>query len=275
MAGDSFAAVREQPEESLLRRIGMQVDPIRVFWVPGCSACAKVKEFLTDLGVPYESVNCLDNPQGMADLKQLGARSLPVVSRGRSFVFAQSLRQVAEFVGTAAPDRNPLPPEELIARWQEILSVAHAQTGQIPPERLLDRPVPGRERTVLELAFHIFQVPDAFLRNVAGEFEDWGHYVNLPPPKDMRTTRDIRRFGQEMMAAVAEWWDRLEERECLWTVRTHYGVRPAWELLERQTWHSAQHLRQLHTVLEGLGVPLKRRPEPRLFEDLPMPEAIW
>ena len=74
----------------------MHIDPIRVFWVPGCSACVKTKEFLTSLGVPFESVNLLENEQGAADLAKLGARSLPIVSRGDKFVFAQSLDQVAD-----------------------------------------------------------------------------------------------------------------------------------------------------------------------------------
>jgi glutaredoxin len=75
---------------------------IRVFWQPGCSACVKVKEFLRGLGVPFESVDVLNDAEGAADLRRLGASSLPVVSRGSKFVFGQSLDQVANFVGVKA-----------------------------------------------------------------------------------------------------------------------------------------------------------------------------
>lgn len=253
----------------------MHRDEVRVFWMPGCSACAKVKEFLTGLKVPFESVNVLEDAAGAADLARLGARSLPVVARGGAFVFGQSLDQVAQFVGVARPATAALAPPELVARWQEVLSLSLSLTEQIPADRLLHRPVPGRERTLLELAYHIFQVPDAFLRNVAGEFEDWAHFVNLPPPQEIRGAADIRRFGEEITVKLGEWWARLEERECLWTVRTHYGVRPAWELLERQTWHSAQHMRQLQAVLESFGIALTRRASPDLYRGLPMPEGLW
>lgn len=153
----------------------MHADPIRVFWVPGCSACVKVKEFLTSLDVPFESVNLLNNLQGADDLAKLGARSLPVVSRGDAFVFAQSLDQVAAFVGRKRIGVKRLDPQKLISRWLEFLAIARALTAQVPADKLAHKPIPDRDRTLLELAYHIFQVPDAFLRNVAGEFEDWAH----------------------------------------------------------------------------------------------------
>src|SRR5687767_2505486 len=105
-------------EEADMQSTSLQSDPIKVFWMPGCSACVKVKEFLTGLGVPYESVNVLDDEKGMADLTRMGAQSVPVVSRGKDFVFAQNLDQVASFVGRErgkAPDR--LPPDVLVRRW--------------------------------------------------------------------------------------------------------------------------------------------------------------
>lgn len=253
----------------------MQADPIRVFWVPGCSACVKIKEFLTGLGVPFESVNLLENEQGAADLARLGARSLPVVSRGEKFVFAQSLNQVAEFVGKHRGEAETLDPADLMARWTDVLAIARSHAARIPPDRLMHRPIPGRARTVLELAYHIFQVPDAFLRNVAGEFEDWAQFVNMPPPPEMRTADDIARYADAIRGDLDQWWDALEEKECLWTVRTYYGVRPAWELLERQTWHSAQHTRQLQAVLEGFGVPLERKATAATYAGLPMPNGIW
>ena len=58
-------------------------------------------------------------------------------------------------------------------------------------------------------------------------------------------------------------------------MKTHYGDRPAWELLERQTWHSAQHMRQLQAVLEGFGVPLSRKANAALYAGLPLPAGLW
>ena len=46
----------------------------------------------------------------------------------------------------------------------------------------------------------------------------------------------------------------LADKSCRQTVKTYYGERPLHELLERCTWHSAQHARQIIAVLERLGI---------------------
>ncbi|MFL2774300.1 MAG: glutaredoxin family protein, partial [bacterium] len=47
----------------------------------------RVKDYLKQRGIEYESVNIVED--GMEDLQKLGAKSVPVVSRGDKFVFAQ------------------------------------------------------------------------------------------------------------------------------------------------------------------------------------------
>lgn len=253
----------------------MSVEPLRVFWMPGCSACVKTKEFLASLDVPFESVNVLDDPQGAADLERLGARSLPVVARGEAFVFAQSLDQVSEFVGKKRAAETRLPPDELMARWETFLALAKSLTADIPADRLDHRPVPTRDRSLLALAYHIFQIPDVFVRNAEGEFEDWAHHVNLPPPESVRSTADVLGFAEKSVASLTDWWAGLDDRTCAFPVATYYGVRPAWELLERQTWHTAQHTRQIDAVLAEFGVPVTRTVDPRLYTGLPMPTGLW
>jgi glutaredoxin len=249
--------------------------PFRVFWQPGCSACVKTKEFLTGLDVPFESVNVISDPKGMEDLLRLGARSLPVVSRGDKFIFAQSLDQVAEFVGKKNSGAIRLPPDELIRRWREVLATARTLIATLPPEKLDHEPIPTRRRSMRELAYHTFQVPDVFVRNVNGEFEDWAYYVNLPVPDDVRTNADILAFAGTATASLEGWWRDLADKGCRFGVATYYGVRPAWELLERQTWHSAQHTRQIQAVLEGFGLPLAKKVDPELYVGLPMPVGLW
>ena len=253
----------------------MNAQSIRVFWQPGCSACVKVKEFLTGLGVPFESVDVLNDAKGAADLQRLGARSLPVVSRGSEFVFGQSLDQVASFVGVKAKSAERLPPVELVARWFDVLAIEKLLVAEIPVDKLGHRSIPNRDRTLRDLAYHTYQVPDVFVRNVGGEFEDWAHYVNLPTPPEIKTSADIIAFGDQAAADLSKWWEGVDDRKLLWTVKTHYGERPAWELLERQTWHSAQHMRQLQAVLEEFGFPLSRKASAALYAGLPLPAGLW
>ncbi|WP_408501586.1 glutaredoxin family protein, partial [Paraburkholderia xenovorans] len=43
-------------------------DQLRVLWQPGCTSCVKVKEFLTQLEVPFESVNIIENAAAREEL---------------------------------------------------------------------------------------------------------------------------------------------------------------------------------------------------------------
>ena len=74
----------------------------KVYWQPGCSSCLRAKEFLAAHGVAYESIDVRARPDARDALARLGARSVPVVARGRRFVFAQDLDELARFVGVDA-----------------------------------------------------------------------------------------------------------------------------------------------------------------------------
>ena len=41
---------------------------IKVYWQPGCSSCLRTKEFLTEHGVPFRSIDVLADPQAIADV---------------------------------------------------------------------------------------------------------------------------------------------------------------------------------------------------------------
>lgn len=118
-------------------------DKLRVYWRPGCSSCVRVKEFLTGLGVPYESINVSATPQAMEELRELGVRTVPVVARGREYVFAQELVDVSRFIGREVEFRR-LPAPELVDRWLAVLTAAQRHIAQIPPARLGERATEGR-----------------------------------------------------------------------------------------------------------------------------------
>src|SRR4029450_9154588 len=96
---------------------------LKVYWRPGCSSCVKVKEYLKQQGVPFESIDVSARPEAMKDLLAFGVTTVPVVARGNEFVFAQALEDVSRFVGTKFNSKR-LPPQELINKWLAVLRAA-------------------------------------------------------------------------------------------------------------------------------------------------------
>ena len=52
---------------------------IKAYWQPGCTSCLRMKEFLGKHGVPFVSVNVLEDKNAFAELETLGIRSVPIV----------------------------------------------------------------------------------------------------------------------------------------------------------------------------------------------------
>jgi glutaredoxin/uncharacterized damage-inducible protein DinB len=247
---------------------------VKVYWRPGCSSCVRVKEFLTGLGVDYESINVSAKPEAMEELRELGVRTVPVVARGRDYVFAQELADVSRFLGKEVEFRR-LPPPALVEKWLNVLTAAQRHVMQLPADRLDERATPGRDRSIRDLAYHVYQVADAFLQAVENGVQDLTAVYNEQPPEDVKTTGDIRAYGAAVTARVRRWWTALPDKSCAGEVNTYYGVQPLHHLLERCTWHSAQHARQIIAVLERFGIEPNARLSAQDYAGLPMPAGLW
>ncbi|HXV47193.1 MAG TPA: NrdH-redoxin, partial [Candidatus Binatia bacterium] len=82
-------------------------------------------------------------------------------------------------------------------------------------------------------------------------------------------------YGDEMIARLETWWNRLEDKSCRQKVKTFYGTPPMHQLFERSAWHSAQHTRQLIAVLERFDIEPNRRLSAEDLAGLPLPEGLW
>jgi glutaredoxin len=244
----------------------------RVYWQPGCTSCLRTKEFLTSHGIEFESINVREQPGAMDQLTALGARSVPVVARGSDYVFAQELLEVAEFVGVTVRDA-PLAKEELIDRLVLILAAAQRYLRQLPADRLASR-LPGRKRTCLDLAYHLFVIPIAFLDAARGGELTEEHFERKPPP-GTASADAVARFGQQVCDDLRSWWEQTGVVQFPAVVNTYYGRQPAHKVLERTCWHTAQHCRQLMAVLEQLGIEPDGPLGVAELGGLPLPEKAW
>ncbi|MFN2645027.1 MAG: DinB family protein [Burkholderiales bacterium] len=247
---------------------------LRVYWRPGCSSCVKVKEFLTNLGVDYESINVSARPEAMEELRALGVRTVPVVARGKEYVFAQELADVSEFVGRKV-DFQRLPPPVLYDKWQRVLAAAQRHVTQLPPERLKERATEGRDRSIRDLAYHIYQVPDAFLQAIENGVQDLTSVYNAPPPTEVTRVEQIRDYGKSVSARLERWWRREGKEAGAARLATYYGDQPLHHVMERCTWHSAQHARQIMAVLERFGIAPDGPLTASDYAGLPMPAGLW
>jgi glutaredoxin len=247
---------------------------VRVFWQPGCTSCLRTKEFLTRQGVDYESINVHGNPAGMEALRALGARSVPIVARGRDFVYAQSLADVVRFLELDIRLHDKLAPQQLVDKLDLVLAAAVRYVRQIPAERL-DKPFRNRNRPVRLLAHHVFRIPEAFLEAMRDGRELSYELIMQPPEDALRTTEDLARYGEGVRAAVRAWWQGYPDKGCERMMDTYFGRHRVHEVLERSAWHPAQHARQLMLLLEELGIEPQGRLSAQDLAGLPLPEKAW
>jgi len=215
----------------------------------------------------------LENAAGLAELRRLGARSVPVLSRGDEYVFAQNIGHVVKFLGLNEATGPVLSPAQLIARLELFLGAAERFIAQMPDARLTVE-VPNRPRTYRVLGHHIFRIPEVFLEVAAGATLAYENLTS-PPPDAMQRSADIVGYGRDVHHRVSAWWDAKADKSGRETVQTYYGPQLLHEYLERTTWHSGQHVRQWMMLLRMANIEPDRPLGDDAFVGLPMPTSVW
>lgn len=219
-------------------------------------------------------MNVLDDARGMARLRALGARSVPVVARGGRYVFAQVIKDVAAFLGLDEPTAPALSAPDLLDRYPAILAAGVRHVRQMPDERLADE-LPNRPRSWRVLMHHIFQIPTAFLDFEEGKAPFTYENLVAPPPDDLATSAAVAGFGEAVAARFARWAARVRDEDFSGPVPTYFGETTRHELLERTVWHSAQHVRQLASLLERAGLEPDRPLTEADLAGLPLTGRVW
>ncbi|MGG5890891.1 glutaredoxin domain-containing protein [Falsiroseomonas sp. HC035] len=249
-------------------------DSIRVYWMTGCTSCLRTKEFLTRHKVSFLSRNVLEDPEAYAELEEFGLRQVPIVTRGDEWVNGQVLADVARIAGIPWGGSKLLPVAELRRRLETMLSATDRFLAQMPEEQLA-RNLPNRPRSYADLAYHIYNIADAFLEHEDGiplTFESY----NRVPMQGEGTRRTLIAYGRDVQARLSTWFEGPgRSRDWASRAAVYYGDQTLHEFLERTTWHAGQHVRQIMWVLEGLGIAPDGKLGPEVFVGLPMPVQIW
>lgn len=229
-----------------------------------------MKNFLSTRAVDYISINVFEGPDSAAELERLGARSVPIVSRGDTYVPGISLSKVAEFVGLEY-QADILPAAQLIGKLELVLETAQRLIRQLPYDRL-GQNIPDRDRSMMDLSHHIFKVTEAFLE--ATTEKGLTQATLDAPPIGFDTADEVASFGETIQRSFQR-WANTNTGDFTQAVQTYYGEQVLHELLERTCWHSAQHLRQLTSMLESFGIEPDRPLTQSDLQGLPVPDAVW
>ena len=247
------------------------MDTLQVYWQPGCTSCLKVREFLREHSLEFESINVREHPDALAALAARGVRSVPVIVRGNDHVLGQNIDDIAAFVGVTL-DRTRLPDDVLAARLMALLDLAAHYTRRIP-DAALATALPGRTRTYRDLTYHVPMIVGALLDAAAGGSLTFEHFKRKPPV-DVRTAGDSAAVIKGMSQTFAEWWTANRARPPA-QLDTYYGRQPFAVVLERTVWHVAQHVRQLDTIVQRLVGAGEVQIPRELLDGLPLPHDVW
>jgi hypothetical protein len=192
------------------------------------------------------------------------------VAVGERAIHGLALADVPEFVGLEAELEVRLSPAALLARLDLILAAAERTLRQLPEAHMADL-VPSRDRSWRQLGYHVFVIAEAFLAATKGAELSY-ESLAVTPPDEVRTGADVAAYGADVRRRLGNWSYPGGEGT---VIPTYYGEQTLHQVLERTTWHAAQHVRQLESLLEGLGIEPDRALTAADLEGLPLPSEIW
>jgi len=218
-------------------------------------------------------VNVEGDPAARAELERLGVPGLPAVAVDGRVVHGWNPAEYARLLGVRYEEREKLPPAELARRLDVVLEAAERLIRALP-DAALDVKPPQRDRTIRDLGYHVFRLSLAFIdamdRNELPE--SWLHETAPPSIGDAHA---LAAYGALVRARLAGWFEATPASEYARIVPVYYGPQQAHELLERTTWHAAQHLRQLYDLAARCGVTPPQPMPAAALEGLPLPAALW
>ena len=253
-----------------------EAPPVKVYWQPGCSSCLKTKEFLLEHGIPFQSVNVIEDENGFKELEALGVRMVPIVAKGDQWANGAVFRDVAKVAGFDYDGHKMLSPEEMKDKVLQNVDAAGRYLSQIPEEQL-DTLLPGRPRSYRQLVYHVFNIPEVFLNRVEHDAPYTYEALKSVLPDDMKTKQDLLDYGQGVRDRFVQWWERDgSATDFTQPGKVYYGEVTLHEVLERTGWHTGQHTRQIILMLrEKLGIEPDRPLTDADFAGLPMPKNVW
>ena len=219
----------------------------------------------------FDSVDIEAEPAARAELRRLGIPAVPAVVAAAGVVHGWNPGALADLVGVRYEGIQRLSPRALGERLDQVLAAAGRVVSVVAPEHLVLQH-PGRDRSLHQLAYHLFRLSLAF-RDAMVERRLPETWLQEMAPPGLPDGPALAGYGGAVRAALRGWL--AADDAVSGTVETYYGAQGGHELLERTVWHAAQHLRQIHSLLTDAGASPAEPLDPALLEQLPLPQSVW
>lgn len=192
---------------------------------------------------------------------------MPTVVAGDDHALGVDLAAVATLLDLPFEMPAALPAAELLDRLRHVLATAMRLAAQFPPAALATT-IPNRDRTCLALANHIVEIAVRYVDVATGHAFDEDASVAIP--KQELGLSDLALRAEAIDARLAARPVAAEQR-----VQAFFGVTTLHAVLERCTWHAAQHTRQLTALLERAGIEPEAPLTAEDLDGLPLPADVW
>jgi glutaredoxin len=250
----------------------MAADSIEVYWVPGCSSCLRMKEFMEATGLEFESVDLSRHPDRGEKLTRIGVHA-PAVVVGERGVQGIDLAGIAQLIGYDYDPPAMLAPAVLRDRYLAVMTALRRHTALLD-DADLDWRSPANNRSVRFLVAHAATIMRMFVdTRHRDDFDNSG-----APPPELAAAGDLLALADWTQGTVErfeQWWAEVGHDDPFDRIlRTTWGHRTLHEVLERAVWHTAHHVRQLQDWIGGFGKPPR---DPLSDEDLaglPLPKRM-
>ena len=219
-------------------------------------------------------MNIAGNAEARARLTAHGLDSVPAVCLGDRCVPGGDLGAIAGLLSLDYTAPSVLPPERLFAKFMLVLDAATRFFLQAPFEGLAYKS-PDRDRPFRNLGRHISLIPRAFVLAYDSNVFDRRSFGEVNVPPDL-TGPQIANEIQGSKSLLNDWWQNSGREDPLdRVIESYWGMHTLMEVFERETWHSAQHTRQVMMFLDQLSIA----PNGPLTADdlagLPIPDRVW
>lgn len=158
-----------------------------------------------------------------------------------------------DLLGLASDITAALLPSELLEKYRLIFTAAQRAIMQIPQDRL-DTITPGRDRTLRQLTWHIFDRAEDFADLAdGGKFTSEMTTVYMTRANTYRTSADIAAYGGTVLTKLEDLLTRRVEVLDK-TVETYFGTSTLNSLLNRALSMAAFRLKGTYLYMGLLGI---------------------